>query len=237
VEGMAVARETWLRRTVDDLRAEAVWLAGSLGRGEGDAWSDLDLLIVGGELPLDDAILTLEVPENGPVGGRYAGAMYDVGPLPLWVDWYDWPAGLPAPSDARLLAGAGEPGHRTLFEALDHHGRASGPGLVHRGRASGPATDHHSRAAGSTVDHRGRVAGTATDPAAFTLAMLPLTAKSLARGDAAAAAGMARMLGADGGPSIIGGLRKLLDATPASAIVRTRVGSVLDVVGVLTAPR
>jgi hypothetical protein len=76
-----------------------------------------------------------------------------------------------------------------------------------------------------------------TDPAAFTLAMLPLTAKYLARGDDAAAAGMARMLGADGGPSIIDGLRKLLDATPASAIVRTRVGSVLDVVGVLPAPR
>ena len=85
VAAMPAVREAWLERTVAGLPAEAVWLAGSLGRGEGDPWSDVDLLVVGGDVPLGDAILTLEVPHNGPAGGRYAGAMYDVGPLPLWV--------------------------------------------------------------------------------------------------------------------------------------------------------
>ncbi|GIE94415.1 hypothetical protein [Paractinoplanes rishiriensis] len=49
--------------------------------------------------------------------------MYDVGPLPLWVDWYLWPATLAAPRDALLLSGRGEAGHRTLFASLDQHGR------------------------------------------------------------------------------------------------------------------
>jgi hypothetical protein len=194
---MPPAREAWLERTVAGLRAEAIWLAGSLGRGEGDPWSDVDLLVVGGDLPLGDAILTLEAPRNGPVDGRYVGAMYDIGTLPLWVDWYSWPATLPAPRDALLLSGHGDTGHRTLFESLDHHGR-------------GPET--------------------ATDPATFTLAMLPLTAKFIARGEHSAAAGMAAMLGITDEAPLVNGLRDLLAATPGSAVVRSRIARVLDVV-------
>jgi len=33
-------------RIAQDARVEAVWLAGSLGAGEGDAWSDVDLLVL-----------------------------------------------------------------------------------------------------------------------------------------------------------------------------------------------
>ncbi|MDI6105121.1 nucleotidyltransferase domain-containing protein [Actinoplanes sp. NEAU-A12] len=201
VAAMPPAREGWLGQTVAGLRAEAVWLAGSLGRGEGDSWSDVDLLVVAGDLPLGDAILTLEVPRNGPAGGRYVGAMYDIGPLPLWVDWYSWPASLPAPRDARLLSGHGNTGCRTLFESLDHHGR-------------GP--------------------GTATDPATFALAMLPLTAKFIARGEHSAAAGMAAMLGITDQAPLVDGLRDLLAATPGNAVVRTRIARVLDVVAALT---
>lgn len=199
VAAMPTARQTWLDKTVASLRAEAIWLAGSLGRGEGDPWSDVDLLVVGGDLPFGDAILTLEVPGNGPADGRYVGAMYDIDPLPLWVDWYSWPATLAAPRDALLLSGHGQTGDHTLFEALDHHGR-------------GPETT--------------------TDPATFTLAMLPLTAKFIARGKDASAAGMAKMLGIKA--PLVDGLRALLATTPCSAVLRARITRVLDVAAALT---
>lgn len=195
LDELVAARTAWLKDIVATLDAEAVWLTGSLGRGAGDAWSDADLLVVGGELPLADAVLTLEVPQNGPVGGRYVGAMYDIGPLPLWVDWYAWPADLPAPRDARLLSGAGRAGELTLFEALDRHGR-------------GPAEE-------------------SSDRAAFTLAMLPLTAKFLARGDHASAAGMAAMLGV---APTVDALRELLARTPGSPRAHLLISRFLDVV-------
>jgi predicted nucleotidyltransferase len=37
------------------MRARAVWLAGSLGRGQADEWSDVDLIVVGGSPHLDGA--------------------------------------------------------------------------------------------------------------------------------------------------------------------------------------
>jgi predicted nucleotidyltransferase len=43
-------RETWLRRAIERLEADpavsATGLVGSLGRGDADDWSDVDLLIV-----------------------------------------------------------------------------------------------------------------------------------------------------------------------------------------------
>ncbi len=201
VASMPPARDAWLKRTVAGLSAEAIWLAGSLGRGEGDPWSDVDLLVVDGNLPLDDAVLTLEVPHNGPAGGRYVGAMYDIGPLPLWVDWYSWPSTLPAPRDALLLSGHGTAGHRTLFDALDHHGRAP---------------------------------GTTTDPATFTLAMLPLTAKFIARGNHQAASGMASMLDITANPTLVDALRDRLTTTPAGPVVRAHITRVLEVVAALS---
>jgi hypothetical protein len=158
-----------LAETVSTLQAESVWLVGSLGSGRGDEWSDVDLIVVGGECALDEALLTLEMPANGPVGGGYVGAMYDVGLLPLWVDWYLWPSGAPIPREARLLAGAGTTGSLDLSETLD---------LVGRG-----------------------LPGPAPDPNVFALAMLPLAAKHLARGDLEKAGAMASMLNA---PSEIG---------------------------------
>ncbi len=198
LDGLVAARAAWLKEIVAGSDAEAIWLAGSLGRGAGDAWSDVDLLVVGAELPLDDAVLTLEAPQNGPAGGRYVGAMYDVGSLPLWVDWYAWPADLPAPRDARLLAGDGRPGERTLFEALDHHGR------------------------GLPLD--------APDTVAFTLAMVPLTAKFIARGDLSSATAMAAMLGVAEGTPLLDGLRYVLANTPGSPVVHALVTRFLDVV-------
>lgn len=62
---MPAAREHWLIETVGRLQARSIWLAGSLGRGHGDAFSDLDLIVVDGRIPLHDALLTLERADNG----------------------------------------------------------------------------------------------------------------------------------------------------------------------------
>ncbi|MDX6251295.1 MAG: hypothetical protein QOF10_4655 [Kribbellaceae bacterium] len=125
------ARDRWLADTIPALEAKAVWLIGSLGEGRGDAWSDLDILVVDGGCPLDDALLTIELPENGPAGGGYVGAMYDAGDLPLWVDWYEWPSTAPIPTGSRLLAGSGTVGSLDLADTL---------ALVGRG-VPGPAPD------------------------------------------------------------------------------------------------
>ena len=84
-----------------DHRIVAAWLAGSVGRGEADAWSDVDLWVV----VRDDAIeavregrqqfvqvvgpptLISEAPQNAPPGGAYLWAMYHGEHGPQHVDW------------------------------------------------------------------------------------------------------------------------------------------------------
>ena len=48
VAALPEAREHWLTETVAGMQAQAVWLTGSLGRGQADEWSDVDLIVVGG---------------------------------------------------------------------------------------------------------------------------------------------------------------------------------------------
>jgi hypothetical protein len=189
---LARDRALWLAETVPALQAESVWLVGSLATGTGDEWSDVDLIIARGDSALDGSILTLDTPANGPAGGGYVGTMYDVGGLPLWVDWYCWPGGAPIPSEARLLAGTGTAGTLDLSETLD---------LVGRGQP-----------------------GPAPDPDVFALAMLPLAAKYIARGNSEKAASMASILDA---PTNVGPTAALSDVLsgikghePASALVR-----------------
>jgi predicted nucleotidyltransferase len=76
-------------------------LVGSLGRGEGDAWSDVDLMAVPGpgytDLDLsavftDRILATLDKPADAPAGGTYTGVCLAAGTLPLWLDLYIWPA-------------------------------------------------------------------------------------------------------------------------------------------------
>ena len=110
VAALPGARERRLASLLERVRARAVWLAGSAGRGRADEWSDLDLILVDGAPLLDEALLAWENPGNGPVGGGYFGSLFAVGPLTLWVDWYLWPADAPTPGDARLLRGEGTPG-------------------------------------------------------------------------------------------------------------------------------
>lgn len=203
VAAMPAARGRWLAETVGTLRARSVWLAGSLGRGGGDEWSDVDLIVVGGQIPLHDVVLTLERADNGPIGGGYVGAMYDLGPLTLWVDWYLWPPGLAVPRETRLLAGEGASGDLGLREALDQAGRG--------------------------------VLEEPPDRDVFALAMLPLAAKFVARGDAEAAVAMAAMLGAPAHLQPLDALVAVLSRIPGHTVARDRVEHYLQVVGALAA--
>jgi predicted nucleotidyltransferase len=62
VAALPGAREHWLAKTVESAQARAVWLTGSLGRGQADEWSDVDLIVVDGSPLLDDALVTTDNP-------------------------------------------------------------------------------------------------------------------------------------------------------------------------------
>jgi hypothetical protein len=125
----ARARDTVLSQITAQARetGQALWQIGSFAAGAADAWSDLDLVISGGPYSVGDAALVLDNPANGPTGGGYTGAAYLTGPLLVWVDAYAWPADLPVPVEAKLLAGQGYRGDLPLFAALDQHGRGPAP--------------------------------------------------------------------------------------------------------------
>ncbi|MCL4863675.1 MAG: nucleotidyltransferase domain-containing protein [Caldilineaceae bacterium] len=86
----------------DDARVVAAWLFGSLGRGDADALSDIDLFVVVDDAhfdairahryanmaQLDDPLLILEAPQNWPPGGVYNMAIYAGSQGPHQVDWY-----------------------------------------------------------------------------------------------------------------------------------------------------
>jgi hypothetical protein len=192
---LTTARDSWLAKTVPTLHAQAVWLIGSLGQGHGDEWSDIDLLVVDGECALDGALLTIDLPENGPAAGGYTGAMYDTGTLPLWVDWYRWPPNAPIPTGSRLLSGAGSAGTLDLSDTLT---------LIGRGQPGHPP-----------------------DPDTFTLAMLPLAAKFIARADTDKATAMATMLGTT--PDV-DGLYAVLSRIEGHETARARVAHYLELV-------
>ena len=80
--------------------AKALLLIGSLGRGGGDAFSDLDLIVVPGpafagldlsRMFADDVLAQLEVPHNAPTGGTFHTTCLTVAGTVLWVDLFIWP--------------------------------------------------------------------------------------------------------------------------------------------------
>lgn len=93
--------------------AAAVLLIGSLGRGGGDAFSDLDLICVPGphftgvdlgKLFTQRVVAKVVAPRNAPVGGVYEGLCLDIAGVVCWLDWYTWPQTTAAiPADARAL--------------------------------------------------------------------------------------------------------------------------------------
>lgn len=101
-----------------DERIVAAWLAGSLGRGDGDAFSDVDLWVVVRDAEMEavregrrrfvvllsEPVLISEAPQNAPAGGAYLWALYSGKHGPQHVDWNWLPqSGAALPPDARLL--------------------------------------------------------------------------------------------------------------------------------------
>lgn len=102
-------RDALLRRITtglkNDPRVAAAWLFGSLGRGDQDALSDLDLFLIVAEehseaiqasirefvAPFGELLLVVEAPQNAPQGGAYLMALYAGQTGPHQVDWY-WQA-------------------------------------------------------------------------------------------------------------------------------------------------
>jgi len=101
-----------------DGRVAAAWLIGSRGRGDADALSDIDLVVVAHDEHLESMkeerralvgrlgapLLVQDLPRNAPPGGAYLLVLYPGETGPLHIDWY-WRGltGAAVPHDARLL--------------------------------------------------------------------------------------------------------------------------------------
>lgn len=103
----------YLLRTISeflekDPRIKAAWLFGSMGMGDEDSLSDIDLWIVVEDDHISNIIdqarqyssrigspvLFLEAPQNGPESGTYLMTCYDAPVAPHIVDWYWQPQSL-----------------------------------------------------------------------------------------------------------------------------------------------
>ena len=121
----AVARDVLLARIVQllsaDVRVAAAWLSGSIGRGEADEWSDLDLHVAISDEHLESfwaerqqlyhqvgrpVLIQRELSSNAQPGGHFQLVIFDG---PLEVDWNVGPLGL-----ARRV-----PAHVLLFSRAD----------------------------------------------------------------------------------------------------------------------
>jgi hypothetical protein len=192
----AAARDAWLAATRgqlhEDERIAAVWLVGSLGQERGDEWSDVDLALVARDedLPVlaerrrsefgrfGEVLVAIDAP-NAPAGGAYLGVAYAVGELPLWVDWYLWPLSIARrPSDARVLI------ERAALPPPAAEPHAT---LIQHSRAADPQTVHDLFA----------------DPVDFSVAMVPIAAKYIARRRPRQASELLRLLDRDA-PNILG---------------------------------
>jgi hypothetical protein len=99
-----------------DPAVEGVALIGSLGRGEEDNWSDIDLFILAGDQfigqfmsepaasPWARADLLSDGRHNSPAGATSLGTTRIRSGLPLWVDLHVHPADrTPWPTDGRMV--------------------------------------------------------------------------------------------------------------------------------------
>jgi hypothetical protein len=124
---LADARTVWLDEALDVIAShrfvDAVWVEGSLGRGDADALSDIDLVVaVGGSVPpavfadpvfglgLPGSLLyTRDKPKNAPAGGAFRSVCLELATLPVLVDLYLWPTVTATMSaTARLLYQRGD---------------------------------------------------------------------------------------------------------------------------------
>jgi hypothetical protein len=178
---LAEARADWLDTAVTRLRshplAVAAWLFGSLGRGDADALSDIDLIVAVTQPPPSAIfaglglpgrkLFTRPKPRNAPAGGAYLAVCLELASLPVLVDLYLWPAATAAdPADGLLLFATEQPRRADLgfIALLDRHPTSDT-------RGSGPSAPE------------------------TTLMLLQLGAKYLARSDHARLAGICAQLG------------------------------------------
>jgi predicted nucleotidyltransferase len=159
-----------------DERVGAVWLGGSLGRGGGDAFSDVDVAVVMAPGYAEELVaqrlemaerllgaqfgplaLYLDSPQNAHSQGAQVNALYDTEPLPLYVDWNLWPQQPERPADVRVLFER-DSSRFTTLRSYEEIGSA-----MPRGAAPPPTP--------ARLDH-------------FRLAMLPIVAKFAVRGRA-----------------------------------------------------
>lgn len=119
----AVERDAWLQRAMASIAASeryaAAWLIGSLGRGDADELSDVDLVTVLYDAEFDRLRLNLrpeverfgsvvsfrEVPHNGPPGGTSTSVSFAGRDGSISIDWYWQPlSAAVVPSDARVVS-------------------------------------------------------------------------------------------------------------------------------------
>jgi len=133
---LCAIREAWLERAVERLEADpaisAAGFVGSLGRGDADDWSDIDLLIVvpddqldhyadATHLPGSDLVTwSIDSRHNAPRGAGAIGVRYVIDGLPLHVDWYVYPRSQAAwVADAKVIFD--EQGLRRLDDTFREH--------------------------------------------------------------------------------------------------------------------
>jgi hypothetical protein len=115
---LAGIRSRWLAAVTASLDIDpavaGLGLAGSLGAGRADDWSDVDLILVVDDARLDEyarperlpagpgtLIIAFDSRHNGLRGTRVVSAQYLIDGLPLWADWYIYPRSLAAwPADS-----------------------------------------------------------------------------------------------------------------------------------------
>lgn len=128
LDALGESRAAWLSEAVAAVASspfvDAVWLEGSLGRGDADAFSDIDLVLSVSEttpaglfadpvagLGLPGRVLYVrDKPRNAPAGGAYRAVCVELAGLPVLVDLYLWPTATAAMSATAQL--------------LPHHGGA-----------------------------------------------------------------------------------------------------------------
>lgn len=129
-------REAWLDPVIEQLEADPVISAagfvGSIGRGDADDWSDVDLVIV---VP-DDQVgryadaarrrgpgrvaFSFDARHNAPRGAGSVGVHYVIDGLPFNADWYVYPDSQGAwVADAKVVFD--RRGLRRLSDTFDEH--------------------------------------------------------------------------------------------------------------------
>jgi predicted nucleotidyltransferase len=174
---LASIRQHWLDDALPELigdhRVAGLAFVGSLGRHDGDNWSDVDLLVVVHDAAFADfsdqrrnrlwagADLLIDARQNAPAAATSMGALYVRSGLPLGVDWYVYRASMAVwPSDCHVLH--------------DPVGR-------------GPVDEPFAELNGRGPRRKGTVKPDGEVRLA-RLAMVPIAGKYVARGSAAAAA-------------------------------------------------